>query len=94
MTLNIPSLTVLEWADPVTNLKARREIQKHFSDTGIYIPMEDIVSIATTNQSSHNKALLTSKVCGKGQLAIWLPLEVRLPVFGSRVFEWCWVPKM
>jgi hypothetical protein len=72
--------------NPTAIKQVRRNIQKHFRDSGIYIPTEDILTFAPTKRS---EALLMQKVCGKGTLFVWVPLKVRLPFVGERIKEWC-----
>ena len=70
---------------------AKRKIQKHFLDHDVYIPIEDIVFLASKESPDNNMTLVTKAACGKnGLVAIWLPFEVRLPLLGSWVYEWCW----
>lgn len=70
-------------------LTARRKIQKHFTNTGIYVPMEDIVFTQTKKKDSRLH-LLMHKACGPGKIYVWVPLKFKWPIFGERVFEWCW----
>ena len=68
----------------------RRQIQKHFLNQGVYIPLEDIVrgNLSWKRPSQHS--LLMQKACGRGKIHVWVPFGFRLPVIGSRVVEWCW----
>ena len=66
-----------------------RKVQKFFLDHDIYIPMEDII-INKENRLSDNTPLFQMrKFCGQGKLYVWIPLRVRIPLFGEKVIEWC-----
>lgn len=67
----------------------KSKIQRHFLRYGVYVPFSDIIS-----KSSHDdleKALFSqhAEFCGPSRIYIWLPLKVRFPIFGYKVFEWC-----
>jgi hypothetical protein len=77
-------------------LSLRRKEQRYFLDHGLYIPLEDIIVGNGLNQMDKQSFASLAKSC-RGlkrdrDIAIWLPLKVRVPFFGERVQEWCWKP--
>ncbi len=83
-------------------LNLRRKIQRHFSDAGIYIPMEDIrvnssdlefdlVSLEKRKRYAQNAENIE---CGaNAKLMVWLPLFIDLPFIGKISYYWCWTPR-
>lgn len=72
----------------------KSSIQNHFSKNNLYIPMQDIV-IESKDLSDKNQVLShMEKICGQGLVYVWVPLLLRLPFYGEKVFEWCWKPKV
>ena len=53
----------------------KRDIQRHFRKSGIYVPTEDILTISDKSGTSEE---LMAKVCGSGRLFIWASLLKRL----------------
>lgn len=86
-------LTSEDWHDPTRILEMRRQVQRHFLDHSVYIPMEDIVAGAPTEEDPTDMSLLMQKACGQGRLFIWIPFKFFLPVTGEKVIEWCWRPQ-
>jgi hypothetical protein len=74
----------------------RRSEQKYFLDYGIYIPLPDIMFTAQLPLGGARYANALKRSCSGVQtgngVAIWLPLKIKLPLVGERVFEWCWKP--
>jgi hypothetical protein len=66
-----------------------RGVQKHFLRYGFYIPSEDIV--LNSKNKILDKEFLShlKKSCNHGKLYVWIPLRVRVPLFGEKVLEWC-----
>lgn len=82
-----------EWDFPQTSEKVRRSIQMHFLKNRLYVPMDDIIIVHNDSDPDEKKLLLMmSKSCGNARIYVWLPLSVRLPFIGYRVWEWCWKP--
>jgi len=79
--------------DELSWLEFRRGMQKHFSSYDLYVPMDDIV-VADPDVVGPDLADLTRKACGDGRLFVWLPLKLRLPLYGAVVWDWCWVPRV
>jgi hypothetical protein len=76
----------------------KRDEQKYFLASGIYIPIEDIMFMDQLSQSGARYSNALQKHCSslnqeKG-VAIWLPLKIRMPIFGEIVKEWCWKPRL
>lgn len=70
----------------------KRNIQNKFRKKKVYVPLEDIVL-----ETSETPQILIDdmrKSCGKGEVYVWLPMHVKLPVFGDRIWEKCWKPKI
>lgn len=67
----------------------KRSIQQHFSSYETYIPVEDVHILDDGAQEQERLAFLLHRACGPGKLFVWVPLRFRIPVLGSRVFEWC-----
>ena len=82
-----------DWEDPLRLLDLRRQVQRHFLEHSVYIPMEDIVTNSGDDQASGGLSLLMQKACGPGRLYIWIPFKFHLPVTGEKVIEWCWKPQ-
>ncbi len=92
--LKVPNFSSENSGATLLTHETKRRIQRHFLDYDYYIPLEDIVFLDPNGTSDDNTTLLTKMACGQGgQLAIWLPLKVRLPLFGNWIIEWCWVPE-
>lgn len=70
-----------------------RRVQRHFLDHKVYIPLEDIVRSEELTDAPKRVAQQVRQVCGKGTLFVWLPFRFRIPVYGDKVYEWCWKPK-
>jgi hypothetical protein len=94
------TLTAADWQDPARLLEMRRQVQRHFLASDVYIPMEDIVvSVSPEGAPADGAApatslpLLMQKACGQGRLYIWIPFKFVLPVTGEKVIEWCWKPQ-
>ena len=72
----------------------KRAIQKHLLSFATYVPLEDIVAASPRDVASGDLSLLMQKACGRGKLFVWIPLRIRLPIVGERVYEWCWKPTL
>jgi len=68
----------------------RRSVQKHFRDAGLYIPLEDIIAGTRAPDAPQKTAVIMQKACGRGKIHVWIPLQFRLPLVGSKVVDWCW----
>lgn len=91
IVLKVPTSLSENSVQEATISDAKRKIQKHFLDNDVYIPLEDIVFLASKESPDNNMSSMTKAACGKnGLIAIWLPFEVRLPLLGSWIYEWCW----
>jgi hypothetical protein len=77
-----------------TEVVVKRQIQRHFLDYSVYIPVEDIVIIATDKKEDSRLESLMTKACGHGSLFVWIPLKISLPFIGEKVHEWCWKPSI
>jgi hypothetical protein len=92
VSLRTPALYADEWSDADKVVEVKREIQKHFLNNHVYLPVEDIVTVSDSGgeKASGTLAELMKRACGKGNIYIWIPLRFRVPLVGDRIFEWCW----
>lgn len=90
-------VSVLSSIEPART-EFRRKEQKYFLESGIYIPLEDIMFVDQLAKGGKTYAMALRESCsGLGHergLAIWLPLKIKIPLFGERVKEWCWKPSL
>lgn len=77
-----------------SSVTIKRQIQRHFLDYSVYIPVEDIVIIAQDKKEDNRLESLMTKACGSGSLFVWIPLKISLPFYGEKVLEWCWKPSI
>lgn len=89
LTINSTDLNTEESSVPI-----KRQIQRHFLDYSVYIPVEDIVIIASDKKEDSRLESLMTKACGSGSLFVWIPLKISLPFYGEKVREWCWKPSL
>jgi hypothetical protein len=68
-----------------------RRVQKHFLKYGFYIPAEDIVINNKNIILDRDYVANLKKSCDQGRLYIWIPLRFKIPLFGEKVLEWCFV---
>lgn len=66
------------------NTPTSQEIHIFFLKRGILIPIEDIFT-----SEEGNSFLGMRKACRKGKIHFWIPLKLRIPIFGEKVIEWC-----
>ena len=94
--VTFPSVSFIgyDWEHPVNALSGRRQVQRHFMDYGVHIPLENIVATGDDSATSARLVDLSIEACGSGDLIIWIPLRLKLPLMGDWVTEWCWVPKI
>ena len=82
--------------DETQIMAIRRRIQRHFSDEGVSVPLEDIVFVDRQQPASltmFERSL--QNVCGTDKnVYVWLPLKWELPWIGTRVYHWCWTPNV
>jgi len=71
-------------------LEARRNIQAHYRQFGVHLPIEDIVILGDDKDLQDQLTFLMRKACGQGNIFIWVPLKFNLPILGTRIVEWCW----
>lgn len=67
----------------------KSKIQRHFLRYGVYVPFSDIISKSSHDDFEQTLVSQHTQLCGPSRIYIWLPLKVRFPVFGYKVFEWC-----
>jgi len=87
----LPSLSLekTDWTDPSKAHGARRRVQRHFLEQGVYIPMDDIISAEDLEQRRGPQQFLVKNGCSKGNLYVFVPMKIYLPFVGSRIIEWC-----
>ncbi|MDD9951607.1 MAG: hypothetical protein OXT67_08600 [Zetaproteobacteria bacterium] len=81
-----------QYADVYAARTAQSIVQRHFASFGIHIPFDDIWVTQNTLEYQRDLANALAKSCGFSQIYIWIPITVRFPFWGQRVFEWCWIP--
>lgn len=90
-------VAVLTSAEP-ERTEFRRSLQKYFLESGIYIPLEDVMFVDQLANGGKNYSAALKDNCsgltGARGLAVWLPLKIRVPLIGERVKEWCWRPSL
>lgn len=84
-----PSVIQLN-GDGSTSTSVKRQIQRHYREYGIYVPLEDIYFSSEAKESNARLSFLMQKACGRATLYVWIPLRLRLPLEGEKVFDWCW----
>lgn len=89
----VPKDSVLQGTENV-RLELQRNLQKHFLDYGVYVPLEDIMFTEHVSQTNADLETVIKKVCGDAPLAIWVPLQFKVPLIGERSVEWCWKPSL
>ena len=85
-----PSIGKVESLDPFGALQFRRSIQRHFSDHGVYVPIEDIQIVDPQDPREVMFSLARQNQCDRARLHAWIPLRFKWPIFGEKVVEWCW----
>ncbi len=75
------------------NLNLKRQIQKHFLNFKIYIPLEDIVTIGPNSKEKMMQDIM-ARSCGKANIYVWTPLGFRLPFLGQKFIDRCWKPSI
>jgi hypothetical protein len=91
------NVSVLSTIEPART-EFRRKEQRYFLDSGIYIPLEDIMFVDQLAKAGKSYTTALKENCSdlndvRG-LAIWLPLKIKIPLLGERVQEWCWRPNL
>lgn len=66
----------------------RQKIQAHYLRYGVYLPFDDII-ITQEPDISEEYVRLLKKNCGKGNIFIWVPIVLKVPLTGEKVTEWC-----
>ena len=79
--------------DSVAWVDFRRQLQKHFSEYDLYIPLEDII-VQDPELVGPELPRFMRKACGDGLLYVWVPMKISVPIYGPVVWDWCWVPKV
>lgn len=82
-----------QWSDPSAMLELKRDIQKHFLQYKLYLPVEDMVAGIGEIEEQRTADLMRS-ACGSADLYVWVPVRIRMPLIGDRIHEWCWKPKI
>ncbi len=90
-SLKIPSPQVFHWDDQAQISSLKRSVQRHFSDYGTYIPMDDIQIIFGKKGRKIADSLTMQKVQDRATLMVWIPLRFTLPLLGVKVIEWPWI---
>lgn len=91
MTYQSEPLTEDVYDNYEQNLNLKRQIQKHFLNFKIYIPLEDIVTIGPNSKEKMMQEIM-ARSCGKANIYVWTPLGFRLPFLGQKFIDRCWKP--
>ena len=77
---------------PAQLRQLKRQIQRHFLDHQIYIPLSDMTfrDYGWDGRTKLKQGL--AKLCGRGIMFVWVPLRFKLPFWGEQILEWCWKP--
>lgn len=67
----------------------KRNIQKHFSQQGLYLDLQRIKSMDEIPQDHLLRKIMQQR-CGTGTIYVWVPIRVRLPIQGEWTYEYCW----
>lgn len=89
----ISKQSVIQGSDSV-KLEIQRNLQKHFLEFGVYVPLEDIMFTERVTEANPELEATVNRVCGNAPLVVWIPLQFRLPLVGERSLEWCWKPSL
>lgn len=80
-----------DFTDIEKNTELKRQLQKHFLDYNIYIPLEDIVTLSPQTDQIMMKDIM-ARSCGPAYVYVWTPLGFRLPFIGMKFIDRCWKP--
>ena len=67
---------VTSFSDYESSHKFRRQIQKHYMQYGLYIPLEDIIAVNLLDNSQARLNFLMRNACGQAKLYVWVPLKL------------------
>lgn len=79
-----------ELRDEQRLLEIRRMVQKALLAKDLYVPVEDVVVGTQVPGTGQRFQLLMLKACGRGKLHVWIPLRLKWPLIGERIYEVCW----
>ena len=94
LTFEPAEFSSLEWERTETHLNYSRSIQRHFRLYATHIPLDDIMHRPVTPNYQEKLFLQLDQACGHGNVYVWVPIHVRLPLTGIKAFEWCWIPQL
>ena len=83
-----------DWGKEKEAIKITQSLQSHFRKYGIYIHFEDIIKRPEGSVHLEKIFLQLEQECGHGNLYVWVPLFFKIPLVGTKVVEWCWIPKI
>lgn len=69
----------------------RREVQQFFLHYNIIIDADDIMDVEALKKEQHLK--FKPKGCLEHRLIAYVPLNIRLPLYGTQTYEWCLIIK-
>lgn len=76
----------------------KRQVQRHFMASKVYIPREDILIpteiIRNNPQTGLPLLKLLRESCKNGKIYVFLPIKFNLPFLGAQITEWCWIPQV
>jgi hypothetical protein len=71
-----------------SGIEIKRAIQKQFLYYDVYIPIEDILLREEVASGEQKLPGLIDR-CGRGEVYVWVPYPVRLPILGEKLTEIC-----
>lgn len=90
LTLDKSFLHDENFEDSTERYRFRRTIQRHFLKHSLYLNLDDIILSENDQSTAQKLTFLMRKACGQAKMYVWVPMKIRLPVIGSKVWEWCW----
>lgn len=74
-----------EWnEDPLERPYTPESIHKYFLNRGLFIPKDSILK-----DEEVGGFLGVREQCETGKIYVWVPLRLRMPLAGEKVWEWC-----
>ena len=71
----------------IDSLDLRRRVQAYYLSYGVYIPLDDI--LGAPNEPVSSSGHFDRNECHANGLRVWVPLRIKLPLLGEKVYEWC-----
>ncbi len=82
------------YTDPeaATTQDMQRQIQQYLRKFDVRIALDDVVVRNPPKEGDARTSFwIMKKNCIQGNLMVWIPLYLNVPVVGQVVSEWCWI---